>query len=264
MEPNLGGGEMKRNRPRVMAWILAALLCAAAPAGAVTVNPSFETGTTGWTVVGDVSVVTDTFNVTPTDGTYQILLTTGAGAVSRADTEAAMGLPNGEIRRIFRRQIYDPGESTGRRPREGSAIQQTFYADAGDVLTFDWDFLTNEAVPEDYYTDFLWGYLETPSGTGEDALAHVNQDPNSFFTSLSTFDLETRYQTFTFTFTETGTYTLTLGVHDVEDALVDTGAIFDNFFLRKAPEPNTFFLVAGGLLGLNWQARRRKAQRASH
>jgi len=62
---------------------------------------------------------------------------------------------------------------------------------------------------------------------------------------------------------ETGTYTLTLGVHDVEDTWVGSSAIFDNFFLRKAPEPNTFFLVAGGLLGLNWQARRRKAQRAS-
>lgn len=256
---------MKQSRPQAMVWILAALFTAAAQAGAVTINPSFETGdTTGWTVVGDVSVVNASFGVTPTDGTYQILLTTGAGAVSRADTEAAMGLPNAEIRRIFRRQIYNPGESTGRRPIEGSAIQQSFYADAGDVLTFDWNFLTDEAVPEDYYTDFLWGYLEMPSGgTGEAALAHANQDPGNFFASASTFNLETGYQTFTFTFTETGTYTLTLGVHDLEDAMFDSGAIFDNFFLSKAPEPDTFLLVAGGLLGLAWHARRRKAQRVS-
>ena len=56
-------------------------------------------------------------------------------------------------------------------------------------------------------------------------------------------------------------YTLTLGVHDVQDAAYDSGAVFDFFRLIKGPEPNTFLLVASGLLGLNWYARRHKAPR---
>ena len=260
---------MERSRWQYMAWMLAALLCSAAPAGAVTINPSFETGdTSGWTVMGDVSVVDGSFGVTPSDGSYQLLLTTGSGAVTPDATETAMGLPNNAIRHLFRDNIAKPGESSGTWPIEGSAVQQSFYADAGDVLTFDWDFLADEftrsPLDPDYYTDFLWGYLEGPSSDQEFALAHVNQDPSNFVASASTFNDETGYQTFTFTFTEAGDYTLTLGVHDIEDTLHDTGAIFDNFYLSKAPEPDTFLLVAGGLLGLAWHARRRKAQRASH
>jgi len=175
-----------------------------------------------------------------------------------------MGLTNGLIRGIFRRQIRAQGESSGRRPIEGSAIQQSFYADAGDVLTFDWNFLTDEftAVPPepDYYTDFLWGYLEGPSSNEETVFAHVNQDPSNFFASASIFNDETGYHTFTFTFAESGTFTLTLGVHDVEDTQYDTAGIFDNFVLRKSPEPGTFVLVAGGLLGLGGYARRRRAR----
>jgi hypothetical protein len=246
-------------------WKLAALLFAAAPAGAVTINPSFETGdTSGWTIVGDASVVDSGFGVTPTDGSYQLVLTTGSGAVSPAATEAAMGLKNDTIRKIFRDHVWRPGESRGRLPTEGSAVQQTFYAEVGDLITFDWNFLTDEftrsPAEPDYYTDFLWGYLEGPSSEQEHVLAHANQDPGNFFASASSFDQETGYQTVTFAITETGDHTLTLGVHDLEDTLHDTGAIFDGFFLRKAPEPSSFLLLAGGLLGLNWHARRRQAR----
>jgi hypothetical protein len=250
-----------------MAWILAAVLHAAAPAGAVTVNPSFETGdTSGWTTVGDASVVDSGFGVTPTDGSYQLLMTTGSGAVSPEATETAMGLPNNTIRKIFRDHIDKPGESTGKSSTEGSAVQQSFDVVAvGDIITFDWNFLTDEFTrvpPEpDFYTDFLWGYLDGPSSTQEFVLAHANQDPSNFFTSNSTFDEETGYNTFTFTFTEAGTYTLTLGVHDVEDTYRDSGVVFDGFRLIRGPEPDSFLLVAAGLLGLAWQARRHKAPR---
>ncbi len=258
---------MMRSHPQVKAWMLAALLCGAAPAGAVTINSSFESGTSGWTIVGDVSVVDSTFGVTPTDGTSQLLMTTGGSAVRRRRTERAMGLPNRTIQDLFENQIPNPGESTGSGPTEGSAIQQSFDAEVGDILTFDWNFLTDEFTADpaqpDIFTDFLWGYLEGPSSNQESVLAHVNQQPSPFdpFGSGSTFNDETGYQTFTFTFVEAGTYTLTLGVHDLEDRMNDSGVVFDFFRLIKGPEPNTFLLVAGGLLGLNWYARRHKAPR---
>ncbi len=252
---------MKRSRRQATAWILAAVLYAAAPAGAVTVNPGFETGdTSGWTTAGDASVVDSGFGVAPTEGSYQLLMTTGSGAVTANATETAMGLPNQTIRKIFRDHIEKPGESSGKWVIDGSAVQQSFDVVAvGDLITFDWNFLTDANVPESLYTDFLWGYLEGPSTTQEFVFAHANQDASNFSASNSTFNQETGYQTFAFTFTEAGTHTLTLGVHDVEDTYVPSGVIFDGFRLIRSPEPNSFLLVAGGLLGLNWQARRRKA-----
>jgi len=259
---------MKRSRPQLTAWILAAVLCAAAQAGAVTINPGFETGdTTGWTTAGSASVVDSGFGVTPTEGSYQLLMTTGSGAVSSRATETAMGLPNNWIRQFFRDQVYRPGESRSRWPDEGSAVQQSFdVVAAGDVITFDWNFLTDEFIRDpaepDLYTDFLWGYLEGPTTTQEIVFAHVNQ-AGIFSSSGSTFDQETGYQNYSFTFTEAGTYTLTLGMNDLEDVDYNSGVVFDGFRLIRGPEPNTFLLVAAGLMGLNWHARRRKPKSAS-
>ena len=56
---------------------------------------------------------------------------------------------------------------------------------------------------------------------------------------------------------------LTVGVHDVEDTLVDSGVVFDWFRLKKAPEPDTFGLLGLGLLGLGVYGRRGKPARAS-
>ena len=58
--------------------------------------------------------------------------------------------------------------------------------------------------------------------------------------------------------TEGGSYTLTVGVHDVQDQGYDSGLILDFFRLVRSPEPGTFGTVAGGLLVLNWLARRRQ------
>jgi len=259
---------MKRNRPQVAAWILAALLYAAAPAGAVTINPGFEDGnTTGWTTVGGASVVGSEIGVAPTEGSFQLLMTTGTNAVSPRATETAMGLLNNWIRQFFRDQVNRQGESRGRWPEEGSAVQQSFdVVAAGDFVTFDWNFLTDEFIRDpsdpDLYTDFLWGYIEGPSTTQEIVFAHVNQ-AGIFSTSGSAFALETGYQTFSFTFTEAGAYTLTLGVNDIEDVDYNSGVVFDGFRLIRGPEPDTFLLVAAGLMGLNWHAQRRSRVRAS-
>jgi hypothetical protein len=262
---------MKRSHLQATLWILVALLHAAAPAGAITINPSFETGdTSGWTTSGHVSVVTDTFGVPPEDGLYQLLMTTDAaqGAASPATTESDMGLSPNTIDKIFKDQVQKPGQSRAKDVFEGSAIQQSFEVVAvGDLIAFEWNFLTDEFTRDpldtDLYTDFLWGYLDgpRPSSAHELVFAHANQGAGSFTDSDSVFDKETGYQTFSFTFTETGTYTLTLGVHDIEDSDHNAGAVFDFFRLIKGPEPNTFLLLASGLLGLHWYARRHKALR---
>ncbi len=235
----------------VITTALAIVVASVGVASAITVNPGFESGdTTGWTPVGGVSVVDSSFGVTPTEGSFQIFLTTGSGAVPPGAAQDAMGLPANTIRDIL---STIPTSST--RVRHGSAFQQTFDAEAGDQIMFDWNFLTNEIQPDAAtYTDFLWSHL---TGVGQGALQHVNQPTGFFNSSSSSFTYETGWNTFALTLITAGTYTLTLGVNDVEDRLIDTGAVVDNFqLIKQTPEPKTVLLLSSGLVGLAWIGRR--------
>ena len=234
------------------------VLLGAQQAAADILNPSFETGDTSeWSSVGDVSVVDSSFGVDPVDGSYQILLTSNGASVS--ETESAMGLVSGTIQGIFDSEV----SSSGSGPTEGAAFQQTFYVgEPGDSVSFSYNVLTNASVPEPTYTDFLWWYLERPSGSDHSGvLAHVNED---IFTSSSGtgYAYETGYQTIRLQANQVGTYTITIGIHDVQDVFTDTAAVIDGFMLRKSPEPDSFLLLAAGLLGLAFHARRVKGSRA--
>jgi hypothetical protein len=244
-----------RTKPLSVALLLlAGLLLGTQPAAAAVLNPSFETGdTSSWTTVGDASVVDSSFGVTPTDGSFQLLLSTSGADVSA--TEAAMGMSAGAIQTIFNQRLVTPGDSTGSGPIEGSAFQQTFNVTApGDFVTFYYNLVTDEAVPESLSTDFLWWNLDRPTGNPRSGvIAHVNEP--GFSPSGTSYASETGYQSFTVRFGQAGSYTLTIGLHDVEDALRDTAAVFDGFTLSKSPEPDTFALLAAGLLGLVYHAR---------
>jgi len=243
---------------RLWALVTAALLCAASPAAAVILNPSFETGdASDWTTTGNTAVVDDTFGVTPLDQNYQILLSTEVGAVDAATLEATMGLSAGFLTDRLG-EIFP--KTKGTTVTEGSAIQQTFTAQAGDTLVLNYNFLTNEVPPEQTFSDFLFYDL---NGVESGVLASSRLQPSQFDTSGSSFNGETGYQTFEIIIPIDGTYTLTVGVADVDDTFRDSAAIFDGFDLRKVPEPDTFALLGIGLVGLGWQARRERAHRTS-
>ena len=227
------------------------LLLGVQQAAANILNGSFETGDTSeWSTVGDVSVTDSSFGVDPIDGTYQILLSTNGSSVS--ETESAMGLTSGTIQSIFDAEVGGLGSG----PTEGAAFQQTFYVgENGDSISINYNLLTNASVPEETSTDFIWWYLDRPTGSDESGVfAHVNED---IFSSSATpdYDWETGYQSIRLRVNQPGTYTLTIGINDVDDTYTDSATVFDYFFLRKAPEPNTFFLFGAGLLGLAFHAR---------
>src|SRR5262245_26095015 len=67
-------------RPALLvSLVTVSLLAAAGPARADFINGSFESGNlSGWTAIGDTLAVTSSIGASPTQGTYQALLTTAS------------------------------------------------------------------------------------------------------------------------------------------------------------------------------------------
>lgn len=108
---------------------------------------------------------------------------------------------------------------------EGSAIKQTFSASAGQTVTLNWNFLTNEFTPSTLYNDFAFVSVRPLGGTSTLA------DTNSSFSTIggsTGFNNQTGYNTFSYEIPTTGTYTLGLGVVDVGDRIVNSSLLVDN------------------------------------
>ena len=201
----------------------------AAPAQAL-VNSSFETGDfTNWETIGNTTIQTSSFGSDPTEGDFQALLSTSQPAAFDLSIELFLGLPFGSLDGLGN------GSST-----TGSAIKQTFTAQAGDTLTFDWNFLTNEATPEFNFNDFAFVSI-----AGVDTLANTFSE---FVSSLTTFNEETEFKNFSFTFETSGTYTLGLGVTNSFDTFVSSGLLVDNAQLASVPEPASILGVLAALV----------------
>lgn len=119
----------------VVAMVVLGLPCASA--ADIIVNGGFENGFTGWSTTGITSVQTAAFGSGPTQGTQDALMESGDGSgfTTAAGLASFLGLSAGVLQGIATDQV------TG-----GSAINQTITVNARDALTFDWNFLTNEAT----------------------------------------------------------------------------------------------------------------------
>lgn len=108
---------------------------------------------------------------------------------------------------------------------EGSAIKQTFSGTAGQIVTLDWNFLTNESTPAGLYNDFAFISVFPLGGTS--TLADTNS--SSFLQGSNTrFNNETGFNTFSYQLPANGTYTVGLGVVDVSDRILNSGLLVDN------------------------------------
>lgn len=185
-------------------------------------NGSFETTDfQGWNTIGDTSIETDKLGIFPTDGKYQALITNGdsdaGGSVVDGDLEEFLDLAPGTLDNLAGSDAF-----------EGSAIKQTFTVEAGDVISFDWNFLTNEATPSKTFNDTAFlninGFTFELADTNAD---FVNAD------KVDGFNEQTGEQTLTFAIANAGTYTIGFGVVDVGDDVVDSGLVIDNLDIQS-------------------------------
>ena len=186
-------------------------------------NGSFETGDfKNWNTIGDTSIEADALGIFPTDGTYQALITSGysdaGGSVADSDLEEFLDLAPSSLDGLV------GGDAT-----EGSFIKQTFTVEAGDVVSFDWNFLTNEATPDSTFNDT--SFLTVNGFTFELADTGANfVDANG----VNEFAEQTGTQNLAFSIATAGTYTIGFGVVDVGDGTVDSGLAIDNVAIQSS------------------------------
>lgn len=202
-------------------------------AQAVTLNGSFETGDfDNWTITGQTSVEDSGLGVTPTDGDKQAALQTfqDSTGIDASEIETFLGLSTGTL--------INQGAT------EGSAIKQTVTANAGDTLSFSWNFLTDQD-PDPTYNDLAFF-------TFNNDLTENANIPN--MVSFSNLAQETGYQSFSYTISSAGTYTLGFGIVDRGDTTVNSALLVDDVQLQASavPEPMT---ILGSFAALGFIAR---------
>ncbi|NER24241.1 MAG: calcium-binding protein [Symploca sp. SIO1C2] len=164
----------------------------------------FETGNfSNWTTIGNTSVQTTTSLSAPTEGNFQARITNGFASANADDLQQALGLNPGSLDSLGNGNVT-----------QGSAIKLVpITVEAGDILTFDWNFQSNDGG---FFNDF--SFVSISSGGSSfflDELADANNSTNV-------------YQTFEYQFTTAGTYQIAVGVVDVIDAIVDSQLLIDN------------------------------------
>jgi hypothetical protein len=206
-------------------------------------NGGFEQGNfTNWMTQGATRVETVTFGSEPTEGTSHAFLSTvglvetpgeqAGSAVAILELEAFLGLPAGSLDELSTGTVI-----------EGSAMKRTFTARAGDTITFDWNFFTDESThldepdfpPSFDFNDLAFVSILLGNSPTENVL--LSDSFWTFVLSPTDFFAETGFDRFSFTLPATGTYTLSIGVVDVGDETVRSGLLVDNVLLIPATGP---------------------------
>ena len=149
--------------------------------------------------------------------------------------EVFLGLGNGSLEQL----AISIGQDV---PSEGSAIKQMFTANAGSILKFNWQYLTDEASPSNQTFQPTCSSI-FPEGLILSDFAFVVLDGNILFLadnlaashdSDTPFADESGYRTFVVRLATGGTHTIGVGVIDTLDPPVNSGVLLDNFRIVPA------------------------------
>lgn len=161
-------------------------------------NGDFETGSLiNWSSIGQASV-----------SNGQAIITNDYGSAPDSVVENFLNLNIGTLD-----GLVDPFKAT-----TGSAIESSaFEVKAGKIMSFNWEFITNEAVGSSTYNDFSFFSIDSLSDA-DPANAYLLADTNGPFGS----------QTSTYNFKADGYYQVGFGVMNQTDTVVTSQLLLDN------------------------------------
>ena len=217
------------------------------------VNQGFETGDlTGWSTIGEVSAVGQTnvttnngtnYAISPNQTTMAFLDSFGAtvneiedffgissGSLFAAHTsgpstnsdDGGGGGDGGDGGDSFVSALADGGSGNGNAElTNGSAISQSFYANAGDTIDMSWNYVARDYIP---FTDPSFSVLVAPDGTAiVDVLASTTGP------GLATgSDGISGVFSFAELLTQTGEYTLGFAVTNADDDVLNAAFFLDD------------------------------------
>jgi hypothetical protein len=205
-------------------------------------NGSFNSGLTGWTSLGDVAVISGAAMLTSASVASEDDFPDLAGAFNVSGTETAY---IDDIETSLGVAAYTLGIDA----TEGSLLKQTFNVNAGDTLSFNWNFFTNEeATGTDYAFVSINGAVSTLATAANATSTDV------------TYAYTTNAGSFSHVFASAGSVVLGFGVLDRVDYSVTSALTLDNVTLVAAPVPeaDAYALMLAGMGLVAFLARRRK------
>ncbi|WP_157951186.1 PEP-CTERM sorting domain-containing protein [Cyanothece sp. BG0011] len=125
---------------------------------------------------------------------------------------------------------------------EGSAIKTELTVNAGDKLSFDWQFFTNETsteIEEELrpFKDYAFVLIDGQISKLADYQKVVEQ--GLLDVETGTFDSKTEKEIWEYRFDTEGTYQVALGIIDVDDFFITSALSVENVQLQVVPEPLT-------------------------
>jgi hypothetical protein len=226
-------------------------------------NPSFTTGLTSWDTFGDVTV---------TGATNRAVLSTastmfdddgvGVGANNNSGTTPVDLGSAPDLAGIAVGQL-DQAAGLGQFTYEGSAIRQSFAANAGDLVTvtFSWAFLSLETTA----SDFAFVALNNDVVKFADATSvPLASNFTGAFADFNSVNWVYNTGSYTYNANSNGTQSFALGVVDVNDYTTTSELRVDNISVQitAVPEPETFAMLLAGLGLVGGVVRRRQARLA--
>jgi hypothetical protein len=223
--------------------ILASLLPTTAKAAII--NGSFENGLDDWQTIGD-------YRVDSAQGNSQAFLSTAFNEVISVDSNGQeirggnaspvtfiTGVAENSLEGFLGVSQFF-GDSSLTNSIEGSAVKQTFAANAGETVSFSWNFLTNEAVGDNANSNFNDFAFVTLSDNSQNLFFRLADTTTEFLASSNpSFFEETGFQTFSYTLPTGGEYTLGIGVVDVGEPTVISGLLIDDVQASPQAIPET-------------------------